>query len=344
VWKSVESDSSPVVAGSVLTYTLSFENTGEAPAPVDVIDALDHVTDDAVVSVEPVAGDGLSVSHVGDVIEIAGEVPVDTTATVVYSVTVLPDGERGDNLVANYLLEGDGQVPGEPVCQPEDTERPNCTVTPVSELVVSKSVDPESGETVVVGDELTYTLAFENVGAAPVAVDYTDHLARVLDDATLTGEIAVDEGLAVSDDEAGLLGITGTVAPGERLTITYTVTVSGYDELGDGVLDNFLTLSGVIPADECTSGTLLCTSNPVLAEEEPGPDPDPAPGPDPEPGTDPAPGVDPDAEPTPSDDGLAVTGGTIAGVSIAAALLALFLGGGFLLLGRRRVEEADAVT
>src|SRR5699024_10822036 len=52
-WKQVEATDSPAVAGTVLTYTLFFNNDGESAATVDAIDDLTHVLDDADVTVEP---------------------------------------------------------------------------------------------------------------------------------------------------------------------------------------------------------------------------------------------------------------------------------------------------
>src|SRR5690606_23756950 len=142
-WKQVEADTTPVAAGTVLAYTLYFENTGRAPAVIDHVDLLDHVTDDADVTSEPQADEHLAVTRDGDRIAVTGAVPAGEVRTVTYAVTVRPDGERGDDLAANYLLENDADTPPtapeEPGCAPESPGRPECTLTPIGRLLTANT-------------------------------------------------------------------------------------------------------------------------------------------------------------------------------------------------------------
>ena len=274
-WKSVEPDVTPVVAGTVLTYTLFFENVGRGVGQVDHVDDLTHVLDDADVTVEP-GSDDLSVVRDGAVITIAGPVPAGETFTVSYQVTVRADGERGDDLAANFLLVPGEAPPVDPVCEPEDAQLPDCTVTPIGSLVTSKSVEASS-DPVEEGTELTYTLTFVNPGPGPVEVSKVDDLSGVLDDADLVDlPVASDGALSVSDVVDGVFSVTGSLAGGQTVTVTYTVVVRPQGERGDHRATNFLVDPEGVPPAECVAGDAQCTSTPLpFIEASKGVDPEP---------------------------------------------------------------------
>ncbi|WP_260405841.1 DUF11 domain-containing protein [Microbacterium sp. G2-8] len=317
--KSVDPVSgTPVVTGQELTYTLTFRNDGAAIGTVEKVDDLSHLLDDAEVISEPrTSDDALTAVRDGARIMIDGALEPGQVVTVSYTVLVKESGERGDDILANFLIRPDVEEVPTPECVPGEGEFADCTTNPIGDIVPSKSVDPESGTTVIAGDELTYTLSFENTGQAPAAVDYTDHMDGVLDDAALSGEIAADDGLTVAGPENGKLHVTGEVPAGATLSVTYTIVVNAYDDQGDHQLANFLTLASEDPQDECGDADPLCTENPI----------------------DPAPVVDP---PAPGPD-LPNTGGTVAFGAIGAAVLALLLGGGLMLISRRRSAEAHDI-
>ncbi|HEY0117929.1 MAG TPA: CshA/CshB family fibrillar adhesin-related protein [Cellulomonas sp.] len=263
--KSVDPASgTPVVAGQELTYALTFTNAGKAAGRVDRVDDLTHLTDDADLVREPIASDGaIRLSRDGNRIAIAGTLQPGQTVTVTYTVKVKAATARGDDVVANFLLDPEEQPPAAPVCRPVEGEAPDCTVNPVGEIAPSKSVDPASGTTVKAGDVLTYTLSFRNVGQGVATVDYTDHLAKVLDDASVLGQIEASEGLSVASAAGNVLQITGAVKPGRTATVRYSVQVHGYDQQGDHRLDNFLTATGQKPPEQCVDASRLCTANPA---------------------------------------------------------------------------------
>lgn len=271
-WKTVEASDSPLGEGDTLTYTLNFESTGTSAAAVDAVDSLVHVLDDADVTVEPVSTGGVSAVRTGDSIAITGSVEPGTTATVTYTVTLRSDAERGDNIAANFLLAPDEVPPTDPVCVPTDDEFPDCTVNLIPEIVDAKSVDPDSGATVEPGQELTYTLTFENIGEGAGTVDRVDDLTHILDDAEVTvAPTASDDALTVSEIADGRFSITGELDAGQTVTVTYTVTVNAMDELGDTELGNFL-LDPTDPTPEtpgeCEPGSEDCTYNPVPRMED----------------------------------------------------------------------------
>ena len=228
-----------------------------------------------------------------------------------YTVTVKVDGQRGDDRLDNFLVPN-GEEPPE-TCVPADGERPDCTYNHVSDVTVAKSSDPESGSKVNPGEEVTYTLTFTNRGANPdaadVAVDYTDHMANVLDDAILTAGPTVSNENLTAVAEGDTIRITGAVPTGATYTVTYTVKVKAYDQQGNHELGNVVAITGEEPV--CVPDSPLCTDHPV--PEPPAPVTPPGPG-----------GFLPN------------TGAEISAAVILTALLLLGAGGGLLLIGRRR--------
>lgn len=312
-YKSVDPASGTTVQpGGELVYTLHFRNDGAAPAVVDREDVLTGVLDDATISAAPAASDeALSVSEIEDGrFAITGTLAAGQEATVSYTVTVNADGERGDDRLGNFLLDPGEDPPNE--CVVAEGELPDCTVNHVSDVEVTKSADPDSGTEVDPGEVVTYTLTFTNIStnteADPAEVDYTDHLADVLDDAELTSAaVSSDPALAVTS-AAESIRIVGALGAGEVVTVTYAVTVVDYDDQGDHVLGNVVAVTGEEPV--CAPGSDLCTEHPVT---------DP-----------PAGGALPPTDPLPS------TGANQIGLWVLAALGAIGAGIALLGAGRRR--------
>lgn len=306
-WKTVDPVSgSTVQPGQAVTYTLHFENTGDADVTVDRDDVLTAVLDDATVTGAPTSSDpALSVSAIAEGrFNVSGTLAPGQVVTVTYTVTVNPDGERGDDRLGNFLVDRDAPPPVE--CVPTDQQRPDCTISHVSNVVVSKAANPKSGAEVSQGQQVAYTLTFENVStnsdAADAPVDYTDHLVDVLDDATLTAG-PVSSNPSVTAARAGdTIRVTGAVSSGDTVTVTYTVTVKAYDRQGNHHLGNVIAQTGTDPI--CAPGSKLCTWHELVPSQ-----------------------------------GLASTGVTPLGSVMLAALI-LLAGGGALLIGRRRHTTA----
>jgi len=311
-WKTVVASEWPLRPGSTLAYTLHFANTGTAPAPVDKVDDLTQAIDDATVTAQPVVSSSdlrataFGADHRS---RITGTVPAGTTVTVAYTLTAKPSGQLGDGVAANFLQNPTDAPPASPVCVPADPRQPDCTVSRIGDLRATKSVDPASGTVVASGDTLRYTLSFENVGGGPVAVDHTDHLAAVLDDAVLTSRpVSSDAALTVSAVVDGTFAVTGTLAAGQKAVVTYEVQVKPYAEQGDHALENHLAATGAAPPSECLTSDPLCTRNPIAAP------------------------VVPAGPKTPT---LALTGADQGGPAAGLAVLLLALGGAALALRRR---------
>ncbi|MDQ2797342.1 MAG: DUF11 domain-containing protein, partial [Actinomycetota bacterium] len=252
-----------VLEGQTLTYTLSFDNSaGKAPAGVSYTDDASAVLDDASVTTNPAlaTGAGLTVGALaGGSFTITGTVAAGSTATVTYSVKVsTPD--TGNHRLDNFLVPTGTTTPN--TCVPNS---PDCTTNPVPDLVVTKAVNPSSTTAVAEGQTLTYTLTFDNSGGkAPAAVDATDDLSAVLDDASVTAApaLASGVGLTVGTVTGGTFRITGSVAAGTTATVSYSVIVNSPDT-GDHSLVNFVVPTGTTPPTTCLTADPTCTVNPV---------------------------------------------------------------------------------
>jgi uncharacterized repeat protein (TIGR01451 family) len=114
------------------------------------------------------------------------------------------------------------------------------------------------------GDVLTYTLTFHNIGAATGSIDYVDHLADVLDDATVTSApVASSTDLTVGPTANDQFEVTGTVPVDATYTVTYQVTINPEGHRGNDAANNFVTRPGQDPPGECQPDNSLCTHNPM---------------------------------------------------------------------------------
>lgn len=264
-WKTATPSDTPTVAGSTITYTLHFDNDGFAPAAVDAVDDLTGVLDDAIVTTEPTSANGLTAVRNGAQIAITGTVPVGGRYTVTYTVTVLPDDQRGDSLATNFLLAPGETPPGDGECEPADASYPDCTTTPITGVTYSKSVtasETPAGE----GTELAYTITITNTGATSADVVRDDNLTDVLDDADLTdGPESDTSSVTAEGPTSGILELRGDLGIGETATVTYTVTVKAPSGRGNNSADNFLVAPGETPDDECDPSTEQCTTTPIQA-------------------------------------------------------------------------------
>ncbi|WP_252194694.1 isopeptide-forming domain-containing fimbrial protein [Rhodococcus sp. GOMB7] len=188
----------------------------------------------------------------------------DTTPT---PVTFWEKPTTSATKTANYATSWDCQVNGATqalrvgdVAQAALTPGDNvyCKVknTPV---LVKKSSSPPTGETVNIGQTITYTLNFENPGTAPATIDYTDFLADVIDDGTVAVGAATG-GLTAALDSADKIKVGGTLPAGGKGTVTYTVTVK---DGGNKVLNNYLVPGTTTPPTTCDPATNLCTTHPM---------------------------------------------------------------------------------
>ncbi|WP_286219164.1 hypothetical protein [Paraoerskovia sediminicola] len=246
-----------VALGDTITYTVTVENTGQAPYtagdPADFSDSLTDVLDDATWDDTLTATSDNADAGTGEYVEptVTWSGPLDPgeVATITYTLTVNDPG-TGDGVMTNAVTgPPEANCPDPAVTDPQDPAFDADCVTEVPTLTPALEIDKTSdaGDEVLPGDEIVYTVVVTNTGETSYTVDdpaeVTDDLSEVLDDG------AVTDGPAVTSDGAdpgtvSLVGdeITwsGPLEPGESATITYTVTVDD-PGTGDGVLTNTVT-------------------------------------------------------------------------------------------------------
>jgi fimbrial isopeptide formation D2 family protein/uncharacterized repeat protein (TIGR01451 family) len=274
--KSADTTELPSNGGTV-TYTVVATNEGPGAytqsKPAYVTDDLNEVLDDATLDEGSITADrGAQPTYDAPRISWKGALAAGESVTITYQVTY--DARKGgDNDLANVAFGSDTPPPSTtPRCDPAVGGIDPATglvcdrvEVPGANLQVSKSVDPEKGSTVKAGQELTYTLTFDNDGKAAANVDYTDHLAKVLDDAEVISGPTAQEGkdLTASPIADQEFDVDGTVAPGDTVTVTYTVKVKPDGQRGDDVLGNFLVEGDGTPPPTCAVDDPTCTENPV---------------------------------------------------------------------------------
>ncbi|MGW6655719.1 DUF7927 domain-containing protein, partial [Rhodococcus sp. NPDC055024] len=188
----------------------------------------------------------------------------DTTPT---PVTFWEKPTTSATKTANYATSWDCQVNGvtqslrvgdvaQAALTPGDNVYCKVKNTPV---LVKKSSSPPTGETVNIGQTITYTLNFENPGTAPATIDYTDYLADVIDDGTVALGAATG-GLTAALNGTDKIKVGGTLPAGGKGTVTYTVTVK---DGGNKVLNNYLVPGTTTPPTTCDPATNLCTTHPM---------------------------------------------------------------------------------
>ena len=237
-----------VQAGDEITYTLTGRNTGLTELDTVIGDDLSEVLAYAELTADPVATiDGAPADPAavldGTDLSWTGVLQPGETVTIEYTVTVA-EGHKGATLANRATSEA--TPPDDPAITPPEV----VTEHPIPGYAFTKTSDPASGTAVGPGAEITYTLTGENTGATALEpVTISDDLSGVLDDAELTGEpVATIAGVA--EVPAPILSGTeltwdGALAVGERVEITYTVTLS---EDAEGVLvENSATSSATPP-------------------------------------------------------------------------------------------------
>ncbi|ALG15179.1 hypothetical protein AOZ06_30835 [Kibdelosporangium phytohabitans] len=236
-------DKSSVNPGDVVKYTVTVRNTGRTPyTGATFTDDLTKVLDDAVYQNDGAASVG-SVSYAAPKLTWTGDLAVGGTATVTYSVKV-KNPNPGDNKLTNAITS---DTPGGN-CPPGSTD-PKCgTTTPVSGLLIKKTVDKK---TVEPGDTVRYTITVTNTGQTPQDnASFTDDMTKVLDDADYAGDATATIGNVTY--AAPNLTWTGSLGIGQESTITYTVKVKNPNP-GDKKLTNVVTSD--TPGNNCPPGS-----------------------------------------------------------------------------------------
>jgi fimbrial isopeptide formation D2 family protein/LPXTG-motif cell wall-anchored protein len=211
---------------------------------------------------------------------------------------VTVNGDAGGTTIANAV-----QAVAVPPGGAELTPPPATTEHPVAEpgFTFAKSSNPASGSVVATGSVVTYTLTGANTGETALNdVVITDDLGNVLPSARFNDDaVATVGGVAVAAPTLSGTELVwaGSLAAGETVTVTYSVTVKA-DAAGQ-TLKIVAVASATPPGGETITPPASETAHPVL---------------------------------TP----LAVTGGQIAPWIFGLGVLLLVLGGVLIILRRRR--------
>lgn len=223
-------DGSSVEPGDRIRYTVTLRHVGIAPVPASVEDDLSDVLDDASWNGDLEASAGAA-SYAAPTLSWAGTVVQGPDITISYSVTVSTGGDRH---LRNVVTSPDGK----PRCDKLPGQNEACiTEHYKGRFVFSKTSVPTPGSKVEPGDVVTYTVRVAQVGRGPISgAEVDDDLSDVLDDASYNGDARATRGKVTVDGDR--LTWIGDLAVGDKVTITYSVTVH---DPGDDRLRNVVT-------------------------------------------------------------------------------------------------------
>ncbi len=243
---------SSTTPGSVVDYTITITDAGQTSyTGATVTDPLDDVLDDAAYNSDGTASDG-SVTFTSPDLAWTGSLAPGQTATITFSVTV-NNPDTGNKILAstiNSTAAGNN-------CPAGGTD-PRCTAT-VTVLIPALTITKTAAvSTTTPGSTFGYTITVDDTGpTAYAAATITDPLDGVLDDATYNDDAMASTGTATYSSQ--VLTWTGSLAPGQTATISYTVTVNNPDT-GDKLPTN--TVSSTNIGSNCLPGSTdpACTA------------------------------------------------------------------------------------
>ena len=194
-WKTVDpATGSPVKAGRRLTYTLHFASIGTGPVTVAREDDLSGVLDDATLIGTPTSSTpALTISGpTAGRIAVAGTLSAGAEATVTYTVQVNHDGQRGDDVLGNFLVDPGQKPPSSCAVAAAGAARSDCTLNQVAALEFDLLLDKKvvTSTTAEAGDLVRYGLRVSNRGpdTAPAPIVVRDPLPAGLELVTAHGE------------------------------------------------------------------------------------------------------------------------------------------------------------
>ncbi|MGW8378238.1 isopeptide-forming domain-containing fimbrial protein [Streptomyces sp. ODS28] len=220
--------------GGTVHYTVTVRNAGDSTyRNATYRDDLSGVLDDASYNGDARADRG-TVAYGAPALTWNGDLGAGEKATVAYSVTV-GDPPGGDQVLGNSVTSTSRTncpLPmGGRAARRADAVDPRCsTETPVEtqegtagqELTLVKRSAP--GPTVAPGQKVTYTVTATNTGETDYDdATFTDDLGSVLRHAAYDGDATADRGTVARRGDT--LVWNGRLAAGQRVTLTYSVTV-----------------------------------------------------------------------------------------------------------------------
>ena len=214
--------------GETITYTITVKNDGN-------VSYSNVVVTDELAGAQIQAGEGYTVGEDGKALiaELAVGTEVKITATYVVTEEDILAGFVKNAATAEGDPIDDPKNPDEPKTPEGGDEEEDTTDDVDATLTVTKTSDVEEGETVSLGDIITYTITVKNDGNVP----YTN--VAVADE--LEGaQIQAGEGYTVGEDGKALIA---ELAVGAEVKITATYMVTEEDIL-TGFVKNAATAEG----------------------------------------------------------------------------------------------------
>ena len=249
---------STTTPGSTVGFTITVADTGQTPySGITVTDPLGGVLNDATYDNDAIASSG-SVSYASPTLTWTGDLAPGATTTITYSVTV-NNPDTGDKRLTNTVMTA---ATGSNC--PAGSTDPACTATVIDLIPALTITKTASVGTTTPGATVGYTVTVADTGQTPYAgAQVTDTLVGVLGDAAYNGDATASAGTV--GYASPVLTWTGDLAPGEVVTISYSVTVNDPDT-GGRILAN--TVVSPDPGSDCPAGSTdpRCgVSVPVLA-------------------------------------------------------------------------------
>jgi uncharacterized repeat protein (TIGR01451 family) len=209
--------------GSVVQYTITVADTGQtAYTAATVTDDFTGILDDVTYNGDATPTTG-TISYARPVLTWTGGLSPGGTAVITFSVTV-NNPDLGDKHPVNTATSTD---PGS-TCPPS-APAPACTaavtvLVPALTITKTAGTGTETTATTTPGSAVQYTISVADTGqTAYTAAAVTDDLTSVLGSATYNGDATATTGIV--SYASPVLTWTGNLAPGNTVTIRYSVTV-----------------------------------------------------------------------------------------------------------------------
>ncbi|MBG9579535.1 hypothetical protein ABE42_09950 [Bacillus thuringiensis] len=216
--------------GDIITYTISLQNNGTVPATnVILTDPIPNGTSFIPNSV--IVGGVLQPNANPANGILIGTLNPNQATTITFQVRVI-------SVPPNGIIQNQGTVSSTYVVNPSEPPVTKITPTPITEThvdtVIVTPTKSANRQFVDIGDTITYTVTFQNLGTVPATnVTLTDPIPPGA--AFITNSVTING--VPTPGENPELGISfGTVNVGETITVTYQVTVTSLPP--DGTIRN----------------------------------------------------------------------------------------------------------
>ena len=214
--------------GDIITYTISLQNNGTVPATnVILTDPIPNGT--SFIQNSVIVGGVLQPNANPANGILIGTLNPNQATTITFQVRVI-------SVPPNGIIQNQGTVSSTYVVNPSEPPVTKITPTPITEThvdtVIVTPTKSANRQFVDIGDTITYTVTFQNLGTVPATnVTLTDPIPPGA--AFITNSVTIN-GLPTRENPE--LGISFGTVNGETITVTYQVTVTSLPP--DGTIRN----------------------------------------------------------------------------------------------------------